>query len=568
MNQEVNPTMRNEALTIGLLSDFNAQNLAALLQKNEQQTQVNCVLGPFGQTTSILLDAKVDFWSKPYDALVLWTLPDRAIPAFQKALSFQGYDPAELLDEVNAFADLVRGIPGSVRTILIPTWVAPGIERGWGPLDLTSGVGVAYALQRMNLALADRLGKDRRVVLLNSEPWMVAGGATAYNPRLWYLSKTPFHHAVFQESSRDFLAALDGVRGRSKKLVILDLDNTLWGGVVGDVGWEKLKLGGHDAIGEAFVDFQKGLRRLLNRGVVLGIASKNEESVALEAIRQHPEMVLRLQHFVGWRINWQDKAQNIADLVSELNLGLESAIFLDDSPFERARVREALPQVMVPDMPEDPAQYPLFLSRLRCFDSPVVSDEDRNRTEMYVADRGRTALRQELPSLEQWLEMLNLNICVERLSDKNLDRAAQLFNKTNQINLSTRRLPASELLHWAQAEGHALWTFRVCDKFGDYGLCGVTSLSHDSAGGRIVDFLLSCRVAGRGVEEAMLATATQYARESGWHALALEYVPSAKNEPCRKWLQGLPFLRRDGNRFEVPLQDPLPLPRHVRISFS
>jgi FkbH-like protein len=559
--------MAKEIVSIGLLADFNVQNLAVLLQKNAQHYELSCAQGPFSQTMRVLLDPGSEFWSSPYEAVVLWTLPERAISSFSKVLSFERYSMEVLLDEVDSFAKVVEQIPGSVRTILIPIWVVPCMDRGWGPLDLGHGVGIADALMQMNLRLASRLGQHLRVVLLDSYRWMSTAGPGAYNPKLWYLSKTPFHSTVFQEASKDILATLDGIRGRSKKIVLLDLDNTLWGGIVGDVGWEKLRLGGHDPVGEAYVDFQKILRRLINRGVVLAIVSKNEEAVALDGIRRHPEMVLRVDDFVGWRLNWDDKAGNIVDLLSELNLGLDSAVFLDDSPFERARVREALPQVLVPEMPEDPTQYPLFVSRLRCFDNIAISSEDRSRTKMYVADRDRAALRKDILSLEKWLAMLELNVTVERLNGRNLERATQLFNKTNQMNLSTRRLTATELSDWAQADGHVLWTFRVSDKFGDYGLCGISSFAQSGTSGHIVDFLLSCRVMGRGVEEAMLAAATQHARYSGCNVLSVEYIPTARNQPCRRWLESLPCLRQEGNRFVFPLGDPLPFPQHIRISF-
>ncbi len=551
--------------SLGLLADFNVQNLAILLQKNAERQRVKCVQGPFGQTLNVLLDSRADFWSAPHDAVVLWTAPDRAVPSFSKALAFEKYDVDDLLKDVDAFASLVEQIPLSIPTILIPSWTVPGIERGWGALDLVNGVGIANALMRMNLALADRFAQDRRIVILDSNRWMNAAGAGAYNPKMWYLSKTPFHTSVFQEASKDILATLDGIRGYSKKIIILDLDNTLWGGVVGDVGWEKLHLGGHDPVGEAFADFQKSLKRIVNRGVVLAIVSKNEESVAMEAIGQNPEMILKQDDFVGWRINWSDKAQNIADLLSELNLGLESAVFLDDSPFERARVREALPQVLVPDLPEDPMEYPGFLGRLRCFDNPFVSAEDRARTKMYVADRSRNELKKEA-SLEQWLAQLELGVFVEPLNDSNLERAAQLFNKTNQMNLSTRKLSASELVAWALEKGHTLWTFRVRDRFGDYGLCGICSLAHNGTSAQLVDFLLSCRVMGRGVEEAMVATAARQAKDLGCDVVSAEHIPTAKNKPIRKWLESLPGITMDGNTFS--LKNSFPYPPHIKITKS
>lgn len=542
-------SMAADCVSICLLADFNVQNLATLLQNGASGQAVKCVCSPFGQTVNLLLDTKSDFWFGPHDAVVPWTAPERAVPSFNKVLSGEHYSVTELLDEVDAFAALLEGIPDTVRTILVPSWIVSGA------LDLTSALGVANALTRMNVRLADASQHNRRVILLDSNRWIASAGAGAFNPKLWYLSKTPFHTAVFQEAAKDILAVLEGARGLSKKIVILDLDDTMWGGIVGEVGWEHLRLGGHDPIGEAFADFQKALKHLTSRGVVLAIVSKNEESVALEAIDQNPEMILKTDDFVGWRINWRDKAQNVVELLSELNLGLESAVFLDDSPFERARVREALPQVLVPELPSDPMQYPLSLSQLRCFDNPFASLEDRSRTRMYVADRGRVELKKEIGSLEEWLAMLQLNVALEPLSERNLERAAQLFNKTNQMNMSTRRMSPAELFSWAQTEGHSVLTFRVRDKFGDYGLCGISSLICKGATGQIADFVLSCRVMGRGVENAMLSAVLHHAKDLGCESVYAEYIPSANNQPCREWLQNVPGAVADAHRFRFSLKD-------------
>ena len=184
-------------------------------------------------------------------------------------------------------------------------------------------------------------------------------------------------------------AALRAVRGQSRKVVICDLDDTLWGGIVGDAGWENLRLGGHDPVGEAFADFQRELKALTRRGIILAMVSKNTEAVALEAIEKHPEMQLRKDDFAAWRINWDDKAQNIADLMEELNLGLDSAVFLDDNPVERARISEALPEVLVPNLPRDKMLFASTLRKLNCFDSATVSSEDRKRAAFYNAERDR-----------------------------------------------------------------------------------------------------------------------------------------------------------------------------------
>jgi len=555
--------MSTKPYKIGLISDFNTQNLAVLLRKHPA-TAVECTEADYGNTQRLLLDSNDSYWAEAMDALVLWTFPELAVPGFQRIVEFEDCPLDELLQQVDAFCALVKKIPPTVRTIILPSWTMPGMERGLGPMNLAPNVGPANALMRMNLRLADQFAADRRVVLLDANTWMPGGGGAS--PKLWYLSKTPFTNTDFQEAAGDIIAALEGIHGRSKKVLILDLDNTLWGGILGDDGWEQLRIGGHDAVGEAFADFQKGLKRLTRRGVLLAIASKNEESVALEAIRSHPEMILKLEDFARWKINWNDKAANIAELMSDLNLGLDSAVFLDDSAFERGRVREALPQVLVPELPADPVLYPSFLSRLKCFDNPFISQEDRARTTMYVADRQRTSLQSNFSSLDEWLHALELRVIAEPLSSGNLERAAQLFNKTNQMNLSTRRMNAAELLAWASANGNHLWTFRVSDKFGDYGLCGISSLVQNGINGQLLDFLLSCRVMGRGVEETMLCAVARKAQSLGCNELVARYVPTPKNQPVQKWFSNCSRAQKSDSTFTFSLGDSFEFPKHVRIT--
>lgn len=549
-------------LRIGLLADFNTQNLAVILRKIAG-SGVECVEAPYNQTTRLLLDASDSFWARPYDALLIWTLPELAAATFQQALALEGFSSDELMGDVDAFCEMVRCVSANVRSIFVPTWGLASSERGLGVADLIQDTGIARTLMRMNVRLIEGLSRDPRVMLIDSTRWLTIGGVA--NPKLWYMAKTPFTNPTFHEAATDILAALDGLGGKGKKVVVVDLDNTLWGGVVGDDGKEGLRLGGHDPLGEAFVDLQKQLKRLTRRGVILAIVSKNDESVALDAIRHHPEMILGIEDFAAWRINWNDKAANIADLVGELNVGLDSVVFLDDSAFERARVREALPQVFVPELPEDPTQYPSCVARLKCFDNPRVSDEDRTRTRMYTANRERTAMKAQYQSLEEWLAALKLRVRVELLTEASLERASQLFNKTNQMNLSTRRMTAPELLAWSRTPNQKMWIFRVEDKFGDYGLCGIASLVQRNGVGEVKDFLLSCRVLGRGVEESMVWTVADAARRLRCSELVIKHVPTPKNQPCLEWFANYKPAQSQGNEFRISLSEQTRMPAHVHL---
>ena len=533
---------RPDTMKILVVSDFNAQNLASLLSNcRTDGVRLRAAAAPFGQVMQLLLSPGAEVWRPDLDAAVVWTSPQAISNAYANVLAYEPMSVEQLGDEVNAYALALSTIPPHVKSIFVPTW-APlhPFEGRRGLLDMHPIMGPAAALMRMNLTLAEAVQRDKRIHLFDSARWITLGGERSYDARMWYLSKTPFAMDVFKEAARDLVAALGGIAGGARKLVILDLDDTLWGGVVGDLGWRELRLGGHDSVGEAYRDFQLALKALTQRGILLAIASKNAERTALEAITSHPEMVLALDDFAGWRIDWNDKVQNIIELVSELNLGLEAAVFIDDNPAERARVREALPNLLVPEWPKNPLQYATAFRALDCFDAPFVSTEDRTRTAMYASERKRRQLLGDVPSLESWLAGLELKVRVEELSAGNLERATQLLNKTNQMNLRTRRMSNPELAAWALEPDHRLLVFRVADKFGDYGLVGIASLSFGRAArtAEIEDFVLSCRVMGRKVEETMLHVLAALAKTAGALSMSAEYLATAKNQPCLRFLEG------------------------------
>ncbi|MDP6041913.1 MAG: HAD-IIIC family phosphatase, partial [Candidatus Latescibacteria bacterium] len=509
-----------------VFSDFNPSNFCGCLNRSEG---ISAVLGSEGEIGSQLL--AVQKRSEIYDFAVVWTRPEGAIPAFAQALEFEQPNTEAVFAEIHHYTALLKGLQDRVKHIFVPTWTLTGAQqRGWGMLDLRPNLGLRNLLLRMNLALTEALGDASNFYVLDAQSWM--GQRSEGDAKLWYLAKVPFSPAVFVEAAHDIEAALNGIGGKARKLVLLDLDNTLWGGEVGEVGWEHLRLGGHDATGEAFADFQRALKALTRRGIVLGLLSKNDEQVALEAIEKHPEMILSQNDFAGWRINWKDKAENAVELVEDLNLGLSSAVFIDDQPAERSRVQEALPEVFVPEWPSDPLLYAQALQSLRCFDVPSVSNEDRQRAGLYVSERKRRKERQIAVSFDDWLKRLNTRVIVIPLNSSDLPRAAQLLNRINQMNLRTRRLSEDDLANWLQDPSRFGWLFRVSDAFGDAGVCGFAGLQVCGQVGVLTDFALSCRVMGRQIETAMLHAITRSANTEGVSEVQAEYVATARNQPC------------------------------------
>lgn len=539
---------------VRVISDFNADLFGRYLT-NALGAEMPVEVCAFGQVYQELA-APNDNASTA--AAVVWTRAEGVVASFASAMEFHEVPHEAVLAEVDAFADVVARFAAGIRYVFLASWVVPP-GRGYGLLDHRPGLGIAHLVACMNARLSERLASASNVYILDAERWMRAAGARAAAPKMWYAGKVPYGNSVFEQAALDVAAALEGLAGRSRRLIVLDLDNTLWGGVVGEGGWQGLTLGGHDHVGEAFADFQRALAGLRRRGVQLAVVSKNDEDVALDAIDKHPEMVLRRGDLAGWRINWGDKAQNIAALVAEINLGLASVVFIDDSAIERARVRDTFPEILVPEWPADPAQYRAALESLRCFDSGPLSGEDRQRGDMYAAERERRASFERVGSLDDWLKTLDITVEAADVSAANIKRAAQLFNKTNQMNLSTRRLTERELLEWATDPARRLWAITVADRFGTSGLTGIVAIEVEGENARLTDFLLSCRVMGRRVEETMLYLAESHARAAGARAIVAEFVPTDRNRPCREFFEGT-GMRLAGDNLFVRDLDGAPQP--------
>jgi FkbH-like protein len=520
-----------------------------LAHGSEDGLDVETEVAPFDQVVPTLMG--LGERPQKVDLLIAWTRPDAVSPSFRDLLLGSAPERAQILAEVDAFARTIVANANAARFVFVPSWILPPWRRGLGMLEMRADHASAM-LMRMNLRLAEELSQASNVFVLDTQRWVAASHDEGVDPKLWHAGKIAFTSEVLAEAARDVRAALVGVSGMSKKLVILDLDDTLWGGIVGDVGWEHLRLGGHDPGGEAYVQFQRQLVALTKRGVALAVVSKNEESTALDAMRNHPEMIVRPEMLAAYRINWRDKAANIVEIVQELNIGLQSVVFIDDNPVERGRVADALPEVHVPEWPTDPTHYPRALESLRCFDAPSISREDTERNQMYATERARVTLRQTTSSLDDWLATLNLVVRLEPLSASNIVRTVQLLNKTNQMNLRTRRMSETELSAWSKLAAHEVWTIHVEDRFGIAGLTGIVGIARVGEDIFLEDYVLSCRVMGRRVEETMLWVAQVRGAALGGRRLCVSPIATAKNKPCLDFFAKA-GLESTGDGYVIPL---------------
>ncbi len=363
-------------------------------------------------------------------------------------------------------------------------------------------------------------------------------------------------------------------RGLSKKCLVLDLDNTLWGGVIGDDGIDGIVLGQGSAAGEAHLALQLYAKQLKERGIILAVCSKNELATAESVFRDHPEILLKRSDFAAFVANWTDKAENLKTIAAQLNIGVDSLVFVDDNPAERARVRESLPMVAVPELPEDPSHYVRTVADAGYFEAVGFTQDDRQRAEQYAANAERDALLGASGDMGDFLTGLDMSVAFGAFTPVDIPRVAQLINKTNQFNPTTRRYTADEVAAFATAPGNITLHFRLLDRFGDNGLVSAIILRPDPVQPGTVEidsWVMSCRVFGRELEFEAMNIAVEAARRQGVAALRADYLPTAKNAVVSELYAKLGFRAIDaagladgGTRWFLNLTDYTP--RETKIT--
>jgi FkbH-like protein len=540
-------------------------------------------LGGFEQWAQDLLSPNSALYGFAPDIIIL--LLD-ATALFPKTTRFAVADGDVLASEriegvarLGALLDAAaKQAPGA---LLVVHSFSPPDRSPFGILDLQQERGQRARFDALNDAVVDLVKGRPNVLLLDHERLEARHGKSRVrDERLWYLGALPFSESFLPVLAAEHIRIIRPLKGLVRKCIVLDLDETLWGGIVGEDGIEGLKLGGNDAPGNAYRDFQEALANLRRRGVLLALCSRNNPDDVWPVIEGHPHMVLRRSHFAAARVNWGDKASNIREIAAELNLGIDSLVFFDDNPMERARVRQQLPEVLTVDLPTDPAYYVRTLLDLDVFESLAVTAEDAQRSEMYAQAQARRKYEtaQSSPAdLTSHLHSLEIAVTVGRATPGSIARIAQLVNKTNQFNLTTRRYTEAQVRAMADApERWRIWSVSVSDRFGDFGLTGVAIVQAAGAVWSIDSFLLSCRVLGRGVEDALLAHIAAQAKAAGARALQGTCIPTAKNAPARNFYPEHGFRTLEeldgtaaGTVFELELDSGEPLltaPRWVRMT--
>jgi FkbH-like protein len=393
------------------------------------------------------------------------------------------------------------------------------------------------------------MADEQKVDLLDVNGWAGKDGLKEWhNPVLWHEAKqevSPAAGPMYGEWVARILAAQ---LGRSFKCLVLDLDQTLWGGVIGDDGLAGIQLGQGNGVSEAFSAFQRFVRDLKWRGVILAVCSKNDEATAKEPFDRHPEMILKRSDIACFIANWKDKATNLREIARQLNIGLDSLVFVDDNPFERNQVREALPMVAVPEMPEDPAYYPDCIASAGYFEALALTEDDLARGEQYQKNIERSQFQASFSDMSGYLKGLEMKLIWGPFDPLSLSRVTQLLNKTNQFNLTTRRYSEDQAAQFAARPDAVTLKCRLTDRFGDNGIIGVMIALEQKEGDWVIDtWLMSCRVLGRGVEQAMLDLLAEAVEKKGARRLIGQYFPTAKNGMVKNLFSDLGFKLLDAD---------------------
>jgi FkbH-like protein len=418
----------------------------------------------------------------------------------------------------------------------------------FGSYDRSVAGTPSHMIRRLNDLLADAARSDG-VLLLDIEQHKQRDGIDAwFDVRRWLQAKQeirPEAAALYGELLVRIIAAQ---RGMSRKCLVLDLDNTLWGGVIGDDGIDGIILGEGSAQGEAHLALQRYARQLMDRGILLAVCSKNDPAIAEAAFRDHPEMLLRRADFAAFVANWHDKAANLEAIAAQLNIGIDSLVFVDDNPIERARVREALPMVAVPELPDDPAEYARTLAAAGYFEAVSFTSEDRARVELYAKESQRTALLSESKSVADFLRGLDMTVEYGQFGSNDLARVTQLVNKTNQFNTTTRRYAAEEIAAAASTSAYITLQFRLRDRFGDNGLVStiIFGPNDEPATYELENWVMSCRVFGRELEFEAMNIAVETALRRNARGFFADYIPTKKNVVIKDLFTSLGFDRVSG----------------------
>jgi FkbH-like protein len=566
---EAAPRVRVDLGTLALLGSANLDYLAMNFRETCRKYELGLALHvpAYGQAQRELIDAESELRKlQPTATLIVESAEQLLGELCADPLALQGEARQQALEErLSPWLRLIEMARDQLPGKLLVLSLGHVRRSVLAQADSESERGVKALIADANRLLRGVVAELKDAHVIDAEDVIAEVGRTRSDPgKYWHLGRVPFSTEFGDVLARRALGLLLALAGKTTRVMVLDLDNTLWGGVLGEDGREGLKLGGAYP-GSAFQEFQRTLRALARRGIALAVASKNDTDQALEMMASHPEMILRPEDIVAHRISWNEKSQGIDEMLEELSLGKASCMFIDDNPVEREKVRRNLPEVVVPDLPLDPAEFASWLLESPYLECQALTASDFKRTESYKARSAANASRRKFSNIDDFYRDLQMHVRFEPLGTDNRTRVLQLMVKTNQFNATTRRHDAGAIDALVQ-RGAEVYAIGAKDRYAAYELMGVIILEPQAADRLHIDsFLLSCRILGRTLETAVLGFACDRARARGASKLSAEIIETERNTPVRDVYKRHGFADLGGGRFELALDQAIEIPDYFTV---
>ena len=561
----------NKNLKVAILSSFTLNGLDEILHVkcSELGVRYSSYVGGYNQYNQELLNTQSKYYQFSPDLTFL-------IIDIRNLLGENFYFPYDMSDDqrkslvkekITHIKNLIQCFEKNLNSKLIISNFNIPFYSPNSIIENKSNFGFHEMIEELNKSLRDIAKIHPSIYVYDFNQFISKHGEkNIFDYRQFHVGDIQISLNFMPHFGYDLMSYIKPISGTNRKCIVLDLDNTLWGGVVGEDGFDGIKLG-HSSNGKAFVDFQKELLSLWNQGIILAINSKNNSDDALQVIKEHPDMILREKNFANIKINWNDKAENLKQIADEINIGLDSIVFFDDDKLNRERIKQEFPEVLTIELPDDPSQFSSILKDLNDFSVLQRTDEDIKRGQMYSEQRERKELEKSVSNIDDFLQKLDIKVKIKKSSDFLIPRISQLTLKTNQFNLTTKRYQEEDIRNLSNNKECVVGCAQVSDKFGDNGITGVYIIDKKESIWFIDTFLLSCRVMGRGVENAILSQILIDAKNNGVKEIHAEFIPTQKNKPAENFLSDFGFKKED-SVWIYKLNNEIKLPKHLKVEIE
>ena len=559
----------DKKINVGILASFSLNGLEETLRVKCAQKGIDCrtYVGDYNQYNQEIFksDSKL-FQFNPQLTFLILDIRHILGELYFLPYSISASERKEFVEtKVDEIKKLVETFLDNSNSKLVITNFQIPVYSPYGINEQKEDFGMKQLVYEINNKIRHEL-KDQPLVFIYdfNEFVMKFGEYNVFNYQDYFFGDIKISIDYIPKFADELLRYVNAVMGITKKCIVLDLDNTLWGGVIGEDGFDNIKLG-DDPVGRSFVEFQKRLLALNQRGIILAINSKNNFEDAMEVIKKHPSMILREDNFACMKINWNDKVTNLQEISKELNIGLDSMVFFDDDLINQEFVKTSLPEVLVVELPNDSSQFAQIITKMKEFDVLKITEEDVKRNEMYLVQKKRTELKNKIVDFDEFLKQMNIEVNIKKADSFTIPRISQLTLKTNQFNLTTKRYQQEEISSFSSDKDRIIECVQVSDKFGDNGITGVYIIEKKDSKEWIIDtFLLSCRIMGRKVEEAMLYQIIEKAKNLGIKKIKGKFIPTKKNKPAENFYSDYGF-KKEGGYWVFNTEQGIKKPEQIKL---